>query len=143
MKRVVGLVFVGFVSSGICAQKEAQIKGIPPEVFAQARLEQQISALQLNKYLRQELANKVQKIRDFRSELEIERKILLLKLRDNEIAITASKRAEKEVIKKEEANRIDKIYKELGLPNPANAQNNQNNQNPKNSQKQTASMQMP
>ena len=111
----------GIVLSGIYAKNnEAQIKGIPPEVFASAHLERQINALRLNKALRQELANKVQKIRDFRAELEIERKILLLKLRDNEIAITASKRAEKEIIQKEDAMRIDRIYKELGIPNPAN-----------------------
>lgn len=121
----------GIVLSGIYAKNnEAQIKGIPPEVFASAHLERQINALRLNKALRQELANKVQKIRDFRAELEIERKILLLKLRDNEIAITASKRAEKEIIQKEDAMRIDRIYKELGIPNPANPTNQANATNP-------------
>lgn len=104
------------------ATDSTQIKGIPPEVFASARLEQQINALRLNKLMKKELAAKVQQIRDYRSELEIERKILLLKLRDNEIAISASKRAEKEIIQKEEAARIDRIYKELGVPNPANAE---------------------
>lgn len=108
------------------AADSTQIKGIPPEVFANARLEQQINALRLNKLMKKELAAKVQQIRDFRSELEIERKILLLKIRDNEIAISASKRAEKEIIQREEATRIDRIYKELGVPNPANAQNNPN-----------------
>lgn len=126
MKYALCALCVGFVVilNGIQAKNnEAQIKGIPPEVFASAHLERQINALRLNKILRQELANKVQKIRDFRSELEIERKILLLKLRDNEIAITASKRAEREIIQKEEANRIDRIYKELGIPNPASQAN--------------------
>ena len=126
---VIAFLMLALLPSGIFAKAtdSAQIKGIPPEVFASAQLERQINALRLNKLMKKELANKVQQIRDYRSELEIERKILLLKLRDNEIAITASKRAEKEIIQKEEATRIDRIYKELGVPNPANAEQNQAN----------------
>ena len=125
---VIAFLIFTLLPSGIFAKAtdSTQIKGIPPEVFASARLEQQINALRLNKLMKKELAAKVQQIRDFRSELEIERKILLLKLRDNEIAISASKRAEKEIIQREEAARIDRIYKELGVPNPANTQNNPN-----------------
>lgn len=123
MKNLAFLIFA-LLPSGIFskATDSTQIKGIPPEVFASAQLERQINALRLNKLMKKELAAKVQQIRDFRSELEIERKILLLKLRDNEIAISASKRAEKEIIQREEATRIDRIYKELGVPNPANAE---------------------
>lgn len=118
---VIAFLIFTLLPSGVFAKAtdSTQIKGIPPEVFASAQLERQINALRLNKLMKKELAAKVQQIRDFRSELEIERKILLLKLRDNEIAISASKRAEKEIIQKEEAARIDRIYKELGVPNPA------------------------
>ena len=118
---VIAFLIFTLLPSGIFAKAtdSTQIKGIPPEVFASAQLERQINALRLNKLMKKELVAKVQQIRDFRSELEIERKILLLKLRDNEIAISASKRAEKEIIQKEEAARIDRIYKELGVPNPA------------------------
>lgn len=123
MKNLAFLIFALLPSVVFAkATDSTQIKGIPPEVFASAQLERQINALRLNKLMKKELAAKVQQIRDFRSELEIERKILLLKLRDNEIAISASKRAEKEIIQREEATRIDRIYKELGVPNPANAE---------------------
>ena len=109
-----------------------RIKGIAPEIFASADEKAQIKALQIEADSRQTLRKNTQKFKDEREKLELNKRILQVKLyhakaksdekltkdllRDiyqNEQALSKNKIAERELRDSEELKRVEKIYKEL------------------------------
>lgn len=108
------------------------IKGIAPEIFANASEEAQIRALQIEVDLRNEKHKATQKYRDERDKLELQKRILQVRLHHanagndtqatqrlldeifkNEQAITKNNQDERELRDKQEAQRIERIYTEL------------------------------
>ena len=108
------------------------IKGIAPEIFANASKEAQIRALEIEADLRKATHKATQKFKDEREKLELNKRILQVKLyhakaksdekltkdllRDiyqNEQALSKNKIAERELRDSEELKRVEKIYKEI------------------------------
>ena len=105
-----------------------RIKGIAPEIFANASKEAQIRALQIEEKSRNELHKATQSFRDEREKLELEKKILQVRIyhsqgdekqnlldtfRKNEQALAKNKLEEKHFRDKEELKTNEKIYNEL------------------------------
>ena len=105
-----------------------RIKGIAPEIFANASKEAQIRALQIEEKSRNELHKATQRFRDEREKLELEKKILQVRLhyaqgdeKQNllnqlykiEQSITTNRLNERNLRDKEELKRVENIYKEL------------------------------
>lgn len=108
------------------------IKGIAPEIFANASEEAQIRALQIEVDLRNEKHKATQKYRDEREKLELQKRILQVKyyhakakddatsaqnllnqIYQNEQSLSLNRLAERESHDKYEAQRIERIYNEL------------------------------
>lgn len=118
---------------GFLAQDELpHIKGIAPEIFASADESAQIKAVQIEADSRQNLRKNTQKFKDEREKLELNKRILQVKLYhaktksdekltkdllaqiyQNEQALSKNKIAERELRDNEEFKRVEKIYKEL------------------------------
>ena len=105
-----------------------RIKGIAPEIFANASKEAQIRALQIEEKSRNELHKATQRFRDEREKLELEKKILQVRLhyaqgdeKQNllnqlykiEQSITTNRLNERNLRDKEEIKTNEKIYNEL------------------------------
>ena len=109
-----------------------RIKGIAPEIFANASKEAQIRALQIEEKSRNELHKATQRFRDEREKLELEKKILQVRLHhakaqndeattkdllnqihQNEQALDKNKLEESVWRAKEELELKDALYKEL------------------------------
>ncbi len=105
-----------------------RIKGIAPEIFANASKEAQIRALQIEEKSRNDLHKATQRFRDERDKLELDKRILQVKLyhaqgdekqnlldtfRKNEQALAKNKLEEKHFRDKEELKTNEKIYNEL------------------------------
>ena len=104
------------------------IKGIAPEIFANASVDSQIKALQIEAKSRNDLHKATQKFRDEREKLELEKKILQVRIyhaqgdeKQNllnqlykiEQSITANRLNERNLHDKEELKTNEKIYNEL------------------------------
>ena len=105
------------------------IKGIHQEIFLGASLEKQISALQIDSDSKARERANSQKFRDERHKLELEKKILQVKLLhatdekarqdllselyQSEQAIMRNKFSERELKDQEEIQRLDAVYKAL------------------------------
>ena len=108
------------------------IKGIAPEIFANASVDSQIKALQIEAKSRNNLHKATQKFRDEREKLELEKKILqtrlhhakaqndeaktkdlLNQIHQNEQNIDKNKLEESVWRAKDELKRVENIYKEL------------------------------
>ena len=108
------------------------IKGIAPEIFASASQNAQIKALQVEMALRKDLHKDLQKFKDEREELELQKRItqvkfyhakaqndekqvkdLLAQIYQNEQALNKNKIAEREFRSTQELKRAEKLYKEL------------------------------
>lgn len=108
------------------------IKGIAPEIFANASEQAQIKALQIEVDFRESLHKATQKYRDERDKLELQKRILQVRLHHakagndtqttqrlldeifkNEQALTKNNQDERELRDKQEAQRIERIYTEL------------------------------
>ena len=104
------------------------IKGVAPEIFANASKEAQIRALQIEADSRQTLRKNTQKFKDERDKLELEKKILQLRIyhaqgdeKQNllnqlykiEQSITTNRLNERNLRDKEELKTNEKIYNEL------------------------------
>lgn len=108
------------------------IKGIAPEIFASASQNAQIKALQVEMALRKDLRKDLQKFKDEREELELQKRItqvkfyhakaqndekqakdLLAQIYQNEQALNKNKIAEREFRSAQELKRAEKLYKEL------------------------------
>ena len=105
-----------------------RIKGIAPEIFANASKEAQIRALQIEEKSRNEVNKATQRFRDEREKLELEKKILQVRLhyaqgdeKQNllnqlykiEQSITTNRLNERNLRDKEEIKTNEKIYNEL------------------------------
>ncbi|MGX2971179.1 hypothetical protein [Helicobacter sp. T3_23-1059] len=105
-----------------------RIKGIAPEIFANASKEAQIRALQIEDKSRNELHKATQRFRDEREKLELDKRILQVKLyhaqgdeKQNllnqlyniEQSITTNRLNERNLRDKEELKTNEKIYNEL------------------------------
>ena len=105
-----------------------RIKGIAPEIFANASKEAQIRALQIEEKSRNELHKATQSFRDEREKLELEKKILQVRIYHSqgdekqnllnqlykiEQSITTNRLNERNLRDKEELKRVENIYKEL------------------------------
>lgn len=108
--------------------KLPHIKGIAPEIFANASKEAQIRALQIEADSRQATRKSTQKFKDEREKLELEKKILQVRIyhaqgdeKQNllnqlykiEQSITANRLNERNLRDKDELKRVENIYKEL------------------------------
>ena len=102
------------------------IKGIAPEIFANASEQAQIKALQIESESRESLHKATQTYRDEREKLELQKRILQVRLHhakatqslldeifQNEQATTKNNLAERELRDKQEAQKIERIYNEL------------------------------
>lgn len=106
------------------------IKDISPEIFANAGLEKQIKALQIDSEAKAAVRKNTQKYRDEREKLELQKRILQAKLHDakddenarkavfddiikNEQALSKNRLNEREVADKANLQRVDNIYKAL------------------------------
>lgn len=108
------------------------IKGIAPEIFANASEQAQIKALQIESDSRDSLHKATQKYRDERDKLELQKRILQVRLHHakagnetqatqrlldeifkNEQALTKNNQDERELRDKQEAQKIERIYTEL------------------------------
>lgn len=104
------------------------IKGVAPEIFANASVDSQIKALQIEAKSRNDLHKATQKFRDEREKLELEKKILQVRIyhaqgdeKQNllnqlykiEQSITANRLNERNLHDKEELKTNEKIYNEL------------------------------
>lgn len=106
------------------------IKDISPEIFANAGLEKQIKALQIDADAKTAARKNTQKYRDERDKLELQKRILQAKLHDarddeaarkavfediikNEQALTKNRLNEREVADKANLQRVENIYKAL------------------------------
>lgn len=109
-----------------------RIKGIAPEIFANASEEAQIRALQIEANMRDERHKATQKYRDEREKLELQKRILQVKyyhakakndatsaqtllnqIYQNEQSLSLNRLAERESRDKYEAQKIERIYNEL------------------------------
>lgn len=108
------------------------IKGIAPEIFANASEQAQIKALQIEVDFRESLHKATQKYRDERDKLELQKRILQVRIHHakagndtqatqrlldeifkNEQALTKNNQDERELRDKQEAQKIERIYTEL------------------------------
>lgn len=108
------------------------IKGIAPEIFANASEQAQIKALQIESDSKESLHKATQKYRDERDKLELQKRILQVRLHHtkagndtqatqrlldeifkNEQALTKNNQDERELRDKQEAQKIEHIYTEL------------------------------
>ena len=105
-----------------------RIKGIAPEIFENASVDSQIKALQIEAKLRNSLHKATQKFRDEREKLELEKKILQVRLHHAkaqndetttkelykiEQSITTNRLNERNLRDKEELQTRERIYNEL------------------------------
>ena len=109
-----------------------RIKGIAPEIFANASEEAQIRALQIEVDMRDERHKATQKYRDERDKLELQKRVLQVKyyhakakndtegaqtllnqIYQNEQSLSLNRLSERELRNKYEAQSIEHIYNEL------------------------------
>ena len=108
------------------------IKGIAPEIFANASEDAQIRALQIEADMRDERHKATQKYRDEREKLELQKRILQVRLHhakakndatgaqtllnqiyQNEQSLSLNRLSQRESRDKYEAQKIERIYNEL------------------------------
>ena len=108
------------------------IKGIAPEIFANASEQAQIKALQIESESRESLHKPTQKYRDEREKLELQKRILQVRLHhakakndatgaqtllnqiyQNEQSLSLNRLSQRESRDKYEAQKIERIYNEL------------------------------
>ena len=112
--------------------KLPHIKGIAPEIFANASEDAQIRALQIEADMRDERHKATQKYRDEREKLELQKRILQVRLHhakakndatgaqtllnqiyQNEQSLSLNRLSQRESRDKYEAQKIERIYNEL------------------------------